>query len=212
MLKCINIFKIRELEMLGEKLLINLKTDYKNLATVDQFYGFPSPKEGRIEVRGSKPWKSRAYQNSFDVSLKNILNELNKELISWISERNNILFSDVSNWKVVFDEVILDMNKYLGLILFDIDSKDLILSSNPKIISYINRINKINISEFYEKNRSRNVGLLYELIIKTGSMKVLENKINMFSFNESPLLQMLDELINAPNINLIDKQATIERA
>jgi hypothetical protein len=115
-----------------------------------------------------------------DVYLKNGLNELNKELIAWISERNNILFSDVSNWKVVFDEVILDMNKYLGLILFDIDSKDLILSSNPKIISYINRINKVNIIEFSEKNRSRNVGIFYicmcmymsmSFVITTGVME-----------------------------------------
>ena len=80
----------------------------------------------------------------------------------------------MSNWKVVFDvfdDVILEMNKYLGLMLFGIESMDLNLSSNPKIISYINRINKINISEFYENNRTRNVGLLYELVRETGSIK-----------------------------------------
>jgi hypothetical protein len=45
------------------------------------------------------------------------------------------LISELSNWKIVFDEVILDMNKYLGLRLFGVESKDIILSSNPKIIS-----------------------------------------------------------------------------
>ena len=34
------------------------------------------------------------------------------------------------------------MNKYLGLMLFGIKSNELKLSSNPKIISYINRITK----------------------------------------------------------------------
>lgn len=144
--------------------------------------------------------------------MKDVLNDLNKELISWISERNNILFSDVSNWKIVFDEVILDMNKYLGIMLFGVESKEIILSSNPKIISYINRINKINISEFYEKNRTRNVGLLYDLLIKTGSMRILENKINKFSLKDSPLLHMLDELLSVTDINLIDIQITIEKA
>jgi hypothetical protein len=117
----------------------------------------------------------------------------------------------VSNWKVVFYEVILDMNKYLGIILFGVESKEIILSSNLKIISYINRINKIiNISEFYEKNRTRNVGLLYDLLIKTGSMRILENKINKFSLKDSPLLHMLDELLSVTDINLIDIQITIE--
>ena len=211
MLKCINKFNISELEFLGDKLLNNLKNKYKTYGTVDQFSGSPGLKVKRVP-KAKKPWKNKSYQNTFDVYLKEVLNELNKELISWIGERNNILFSDVSNWKVVFDEVILDMNKYLGLMLFGIDSSDLILSSNPKIISYINRINKVNISEFYEKNRSRNVGLLYELLFKTGSMRILENKINKFSLKESPLLQMLDDLLSVPDISLRDKQITIERA
>jgi hypothetical protein len=70
------------------------------------------------------------------------------------------------------------MNKYLGLMLFGIESMDLNLSSNPKILSYIKRINKINISEFFDKNRTRNVGLLYELVKETGSVK----KIFFFVF------------------------------
>jgi hypothetical protein len=37
------------------------------------------------------------------------------------------------------------MNTYLGFMLFGIESMDLNLSSNPKIISYINRIDKLNI-------------------------------------------------------------------
>ncbi len=68
--------------------------------------------------------------------------------------------------------VFLDINKYLGLLLFGNDSNEIILSSNPKNICYINRINKINISEFYANNRSRNVGLvglLSELLIKTNA-------------------------------------------
>ena len=213
MIKCITNFNLSELENLGDKLLNEMKNKYKYLATVDQFSGFPGLglKVKRVE-KAPKPWKNKSYQNSFDVYLKDVLNELNKELINWISERNKILFSDVSNWKVVFDEVILDMNKYLGLMLFGVESQDIILSSNPKIISYINRINKVNISEFFEKNRTRNVGLLYELLIKTGSMRVLENKIKKFSLKESPLLQMLEELLQVQDINLIDKQITLEKA
>ena len=211
MLKCIKNFNISGLENLEDKLLNNLKIKYKTLGTVDQFSGSPGLKVRRVP-KSRKPWNNRAYQTSFNVTLRGVLNELNKELISWISERNKILFSDVSNWKVVFDEVILDMNKYLGLMLFGSESNDIILSSNPKIISYINRINKVNISEFYANNRSRNVGLLYELLIKTGSMRILETKINKFSAKDSPLLHMLDELLKVPDINLIDKQITIEKA
>ena len=213
MIKCINKFNIHELESLGDKLLNNLKKDYNRLATEDQFKGFPGTgrKVKRVPTP-SKPWSIGAYQKSFDLYLKTLLNELNKELITWISERNNILFSDISNWKIVFDEIILDMNKYLGMLLFGNDSNDIILSRNPKILSYINRINKINISDFFEKNRSRNVGLLYEFLMKNNSLRLLENKIKKFSFKDSPLLQMLDELIQVPDINQSDKQATIEIA
>jgi hypothetical protein len=148
--------------------------------------------------------------------MKIVLNDLNKEWIRWISERNNILFSAMSNWKVVFDLVILIMNKYLEILLFGKDSNEIILSSNLKIRSYINRINKINISEFYAKNRIRmsplvgGVRLLYELILKSIRLRVLENKIKKFSFQDSPLLQMLDALFQVPDNNLIDKQVTIE--
>jgi hypothetical protein len=48
------------------------------------------------------------------------------------------------------------------------------------------------ISDFYAENRSRNVGILYELLLK-GTMNVLENKINKF-ISDSPLLQMLVEV------------------
>src|SRR5712664_719423 len=106
MIKCITNFNISELENLGDKLLNEMKIKYKNLTTVDPFSGFPGLglKVKRVE-KAPKPWKKKSYQNSFDVYLKDVLNELNKELINWISERNKILFSDVSNWKVVFDEV-----------------------------------------------------------------------------------------------------------
>jgi hypothetical protein len=43
-------------------------------------------------------------------------------------------------------------------------------------------------------------------------MRVLGNKINKFSIKDSPLLQMLADLLKVPDINLIDKQVTIERA
>jgi DNA-dependent RNA polymerase len=96
-------------------------------------------------------------------------------------------------------------------LLFNKASNELILSSHPKIISYINKINKINISDFYAENRSRNVGILYELLLKTGTMNVLENKINKF-ISDSPLLQMLDDVLNTKkNINILDKQTTIEK-
>lgn len=211
MLKCINNFNISELEILGDKLLNKLKNDYNTFGTVDQFSGFPGLKKGKVQ-KARKPWSNRAYQTCFDVYLKNVLNELNKELINWISKRNNILFSDVSNWKVVFDEVIFNMNEYLGFMLFGVEPNDITLSSNPKIISYINRIDKINISEFFKKNRSRNVGLLYDLLIKIDSMRILENKINKLSLKDSPLLQMLDDLLKAPYTNLIDIQIAIEKA
>ena len=211
MLKCINNFNISELEILGDKLLNKLKNDYNTFGTVDQFSGFPGLKKKKVQ-KARKPWSNKAYQTCFDVYLKNVLNELNKELISWISKRNNILFSDMSNWKLVFDEVIFDINKYLGLMLFGVESNDIVLSSNPKIISYINKINKINISEFYEKNKTRNVGLLYDLLIKMDSMRILESKINKFSFKDSPLLQMLEDLLKAPYTNLIDIQISIEKA
>ena len=43
-------------------------------------------------------------------------------------------------------------------------------------------------------------------------MNVLENKINKFMFAQSPLLQMLDEVLNVKeNINIMDKQTTIEK-
>jgi hypothetical protein len=210
MLKCINKFNIRELESLGDKLLNKMKSEYKSLATEDRSQGLKVKKVSKA----SKPWRIKDYQTTFDVYLEDDLDDLNKELISWISEWNNILFSDVSNWKVVFDEVILDMNKYLqvGIILFGVESKEIILSSNLKIISYINRINKINISEFYEKKRTRKVGLLYDLLIKTNSMRILENKINKFSLKDCPLLHMLDELLSVTDINLTDIQITIEKA
>jgi hypothetical protein len=38
----------------------------------------------------------------------------------------------MSNWKVVFDEVILDINKYLGRVVLGQDYIVIILSSNPK--------------------------------------------------------------------------------
>lgn len=41
-------------------------------------------------VKARKPWRIKDYQTCFDVYLKEVLNELNKELISWISERNEI--------------------------------------------------------------------------------------------------------------------------
>jgi len=217
MLKCINKFNIKEIENLGDKLLNNLKSKYKNFATVDKITVFSvNGKKVKRVPKASKPWSIKAYQNSLDVNMKIVLNDLNKEWIRWIMERKNILFSDMSNWKVVFDLVILNMNKYLEILLFGKDSSEIILSSNPKIRSYINRINKINISEFYAKNRIRmsppvcGVRLLYELILKSIRLRVLENKIKKFSFQDSPLLQMLDALFQVPDINLIDKQVTIE--
>lgn len=41
MIKCITNFNVSELENLGDKLLNEMKIKYKNLATVDQFSGFP---------------------------------------------------------------------------------------------------------------------------------------------------------------------------
>lgn len=97
MIKCINKFNIKELVNLGDKLLNNMKSEYKTFGTVDQFCGFPGRNVNRV-AKASKPLSKRAYQVYFDAKMKFVLNELNKELISWISERNNILFSDVSNW------------------------------------------------------------------------------------------------------------------
>lgn len=54
MLKCINKFNIRELESLGDKLLNNLKSEYKSLATGDRFYGSPGLKVKRVP-KASKP-------------------------------------------------------------------------------------------------------------------------------------------------------------
>jgi hypothetical protein len=91
MIKCITNLNLSELENLGDKLLNEMKNKYKNLANLDQFAGFPGLKVTKVE-KAPKPWKKKAYQNSFDVYLNDVLNELKKELINWISERKNILF------------------------------------------------------------------------------------------------------------------------
>jgi hypothetical protein len=191
-----------------------LTVDYKTYANVDQFSGHPSPRTDKKykKERARKAWNKRAYQTTFDVLLKNVLNEINQDLISWISEQNNILFNDVSNWKIVFDDIFLDMNNYLGSYLFELESNELILSRNPKIIRHINRINKNNISEFYASNSTRNVPLLYEVITKMASMRVLDNKIKKLSLNDSPLLQLLDDILKVTDIALKDKQIAIENA
>ena len=206
-LKSIEYFKVKEIGYISEKLLNNLINDYKTFATVDQILGvsksvekgvYKIGKNEGVDVNKKKSWKRKAwnkktYQKTFDLYLNNVNFLINERLISWISEWNKILFSDVSNWKIVFDKIILNLNKHLGLLLFNKASNELILSSHPKIISYINKINKINISDFYAENRSRNVGILYELLLKTGTINVLENKINKF-ISDSPLLQMLDDV------------------
>ena len=66
MIKCITNFNVSELENLGDKLLNEMKIKYKNLATVDQFSGFPGLglKVKKVK-KGPKPWNKKSYQNCF---------------------------------------------------------------------------------------------------------------------------------------------------
>ena len=173
MLKSIEYFKLKDIKNIGENLLINLKNDYKTFGTVNQILGVSKTEVNEVSVMDKKKdwkrkgWNKKTYQKTFDLYLKNVIYLINERLISWISDRNKILFSDVSNWKIVFDEIILNLNKYLGLLLFNKASNKLILSSNPKIISYINKINKINISAFYAGNKKCREFI--RIIIKDGN-------------------------------------------
>jgi hypothetical protein len=185
-----------------------LKIDFKRLASVEQYSEVSGRKYVGVANRPKKGWTEHVYQKNFDLYLDLALKDLNKELISWITERNQILLSDVSNWTVVIEDVIFEMNKYLAIMLFDYNSNE--YSKDPRIISNINRINKNNINEFIS-NKNRNVMVLYNKIKDIYSMELLESKINKLSQKDSPLFKMLEELLKS-NINQVDKQITIEKA
>jgi hypothetical protein len=62
MLKCINKINIKEILILGDKLLNNLKSKYKNFATIDQITVFSvNGKKVKRVPKASKPWRIKAY-------------------------------------------------------------------------------------------------------------------------------------------------------
>jgi hypothetical protein len=205
-LKCFDNFNINDLNSIGENILNKLKSDFKRIGTVDQF----SEVTGRKYVsRGNRPlkiWNDNKYQKEFDLYLIEALKDLNNNLISWITDKNNVLINDVSNWFNVIDEVILEMNKYLVKMLFNINE----YNNNPRLISNINKIDKLNIENFIS-NRNRNVIELQDKIKEINSMELLNNKINKLSPIDSPLFKILNNLLNS-NIHIKDKQMTIEKA
>jgi hypothetical protein len=83
------------------------------------------------------------------------------------------------------------MNNHIAKLIFEIDVNN--FTTNPKIISMIKRINKLNRKEFI-KNRNRNINKFSMILNKINSMEIFSNKINKLDNLNSPLYKMLNEI------------------
>ena len=185
------------------KTMINkIIIDFKNFGIKYKEIGGRKHKGRTIE------WNHNDYKKTFDNIIRINTIEIHKDIIEWYKSENIDKFNEIDNIGDLIENIIMNINKVLANKLFK--SKFYNKKMDDKKFNLLINIEDRNKLEFIS-TINRDLELFKNIYDDNNNMHILNNKIDKLEFNKSPLLQILDSIINS-NMSNEDKQIHIENS
>jgi hypothetical protein len=201
-----------------EESIKDIKKKFEELALNPQ-YNYPKSRKWigvAINNRPKTEWSTTKYQKEFNKIIRDAFTKLKDEHIKWLTESNINLLNDLSNITEIFDNYSEIINTKI-LKLFYIGRIGETYTKDRKVIKRIDELTEENRIEFIKGKSYRNISLLMEKLNDIKSMKILESRINKWSFDKGVkdnLTGVIQSILNisSEDLNDEDKQITIEKA
>lgn len=153
-------------------------------------------------------WNHNDYTKNFDNTIRINTIEIQKIIIERYKSENIEKLNEIESIGDLIENIIININKVLANKLFKSNYYNKNMDDNK--INLLNNIEESNKLEFISTT-NRDLELFKNLYDDNNNMIILNNKIDKLEFNKSPLLKILDSIINS-NMSNKDKQIQIENS
>ena len=212
-LRSSDIFNIPELNQMREENINKIKGQFKNIANTPQF-NYPQTRKWigvPLSNRPKTEWSNDKYQREFNRILKDAFEELKNKQIIWLTDKKSALVEDLSNITNLINEYTDDINNHL-MNMFYIGRMGESYTKNRKLLRKIKILNDKRMLEFTQNKFNRDINTLILKLNEINSMDMLDARVDKWHLNEKGGPTFVIDSILKSNLNLEDKQMTIEKA
>jgi hypothetical protein len=176
-------FKHAELTKINEKIINILKQEYKRISEEILYKEYPKRKKSKKDSDKSsdkiiKYYKDSDYQKIVDGKLLGLLNDLKKEQIELLTNKN---IEGVKDFYKLIDYIVELISIFLeNLIveLFDTGYISKTYSDNPHIIKKVIQKDKALVREIYKEQQSSDLSVLLNNLKNIESIKISKDKVS----------------------------------
>ena len=207
-------FNLAELTKINDKILDKLKLEYKDISEKDFFKEHIKRKKrnsGDTTEIIMKYFKDSDYQKILDSKLLDLLNELKKEQMELLTNKNIEWVNDLSK---LIDSIVDFISQIFEDILFEIFDTGYIAqnySDNPNIIKKVNKKNKELALELFEEQKTSDLSVLLDNIKNIESMKISKDKLSKWNAGNNSLFNIIEKIFKLSESNK-EKQIALEKA
>ena len=180
-------FKHAELTNINEKFRQIIKKEYKRISEEILYKEYPkrikSKRKGKEENKNTsdktiKYFKDSDYQKILDSKLLDLLNDLKKEQIELLTNKN---IEGVKDFSILIDYIVELISTFCENLIVEIFNTGYIsktYSDNPKIINKALKKDKELAMELYKEQKSNDLSVLLNNIKNIESIKISKDKLS----------------------------------
>ena len=198
-----------ELKKINEQTIKKVKEGFKHLA--ENIFYKDNPNKNYKSKKANRVWTDYRYQKYMNECLLDSFNELKKEQINWLTNRNNDELNNFSKLIEIIKEFILDFCLDIAEIIFNKGHVSKIYSSNPKIVKKVTEKDEEMVDIMFSKKNSSELNVMLKHINNIESMTISKDKLSKWSKVNTSIFNTIEEILES-GISSEEKQIGLEKA